>query len=598
MVNRVGHQFGNYRLVQLLGAGGFAEVYLGEHVHLGTQAAVKVLITKLTSHDLQQFRQEAQTIARLIHPNIVRVFDFGEEKGVPFLVMDYAPGGSLRQRHPRGIRLPLAAIVAYVKQIAAALQCAHTQNPPIIHRDIKPENILVGRHNEILLSDFGIAIVSSSIGLQPTQNIAGTWPYMAPEQIQARPRRASDQYALGIVVYEWLTGNPPFQGSLAELAIKHASVQPPPLYAQVPGIPFEVEQVVFRALAKDPSQRFTNTQAFADALEQASQRPPIGTTLYTYSGHSSSSTSSTDTVHVVVWSPDGRQIASGHGDRTVQVWEANTGKQICIYHGHVADYPRPAFSGVYAVAWSPDGRRIVSGGGNGTIQVWEANTGNQIYRTEAIGIGIVYAVSWSPDGQNIASGGPNGKKWIWKANGEPLNGEGDWDDPLDYDDVMVLAVVYSPDGTCHAWGTSAGNIYIRIETGGLWEAEEAHSNRVRALAWAPDGRRVVSGSFDTTVKIWDMPTWSEQSYLGAKQPTYVYRGHSNKVRAVAWSPDGRRIASGADDQVVQVWEANTGKQICTYQGHAGRVTSVAWSPDGRQIASASDDGTVQIWQGV
>src|SRR6266487_2643745 len=125
MVDRVGQQLGNYHLILFLGEGGFAEVYLGEHIHLGTQAAIKVLHTQLTSDDVDTFCAEARTIARLIHPHIVRVLEIGVEGKTPFLVMDYAPNGSLRQHHPKGTGLPLDTIVSYVKQIADALQYAH-----------------------------------------------------------------------------------------------------------------------------------------------------------------------------------------------------------------------------------------------------------------------------------------------------------------------------------------------------------------------------------------------------------------------------------------------------------------------------------------
>src|SRR5213080_635242 len=157
MIDRVGQQLGNYRLSRLIGHGGFAEVYLGEHIHLNTQAAIKVLQIRLTGSNLEQFRNEARTIASLVHPNIVRVLDFGLEDNIPFLVMDYAPNGTLRQRHPKGSVLPLATVVDYVRQVADALQYAH--NIKVIHRDIKPENMLLGRNNEVLLSDFGIATI-------------------------------------------------------------------------------------------------------------------------------------------------------------------------------------------------------------------------------------------------------------------------------------------------------------------------------------------------------------------------------------------------------------------------------------------------------
>src|SRR5262249_37065657 len=160
MADYVGKKFGNYRLLHTLGRGGFAEVYLGEHIYLNTQAAVKVLHTQLASGQNDQFLAEARTIARLEHPHIVRVLEFGLEEGMPFLVMTYAPNGTVRQQHPRGQPLPLPRIVQYVQQTADALQYAHDQR--LIHRDIKPENILLGRRNEILLSDFGIATLAQS----------------------------------------------------------------------------------------------------------------------------------------------------------------------------------------------------------------------------------------------------------------------------------------------------------------------------------------------------------------------------------------------------------------------------------------------------
>ncbi len=243
MTDRVGQQLGNYRLVRLLGHGGFAEVYLGQHIHLGTQAAIKVLHTQLASDDLEGFRIEARTIAELVHPNIVRILDFGVEGHTPFLVMEYALNGTLRERHSKGSMLLPRAIVSYVEQVAAALQYAHDRK--LIHRDVKPENMLVGHDNRILLSDFGIALIAQSSLSQSTQEVAGTVAYMAPEQIQGKPRLASDQYALGIVIYEWLSGDRPFHGSFSEIASQHVLVPPPPLREKIPTISPAVEEVVF-----------------------------------------------------------------------------------------------------------------------------------------------------------------------------------------------------------------------------------------------------------------------------------------------------------------------------------------------------------------
>src|ERR1700730_13880221 len=269
MVDYIGQQFGNYHLIRLLGEGGFAQVYLGEHIYLTTQAAIKVLNTKLTSDDVEWFRTEARTIARLAHPNIVRVLDFGLQNETPFLVLDYAPQGTLRQQHPKGTILPLPTVVSCIKQVAGALQHAHDEK--LIHRDVKPENMLLGKRNEVLLSDFGVALMAQSTRFQSLQNVAGTISYMAPEQIQGRPRPASDQYSLGIVVYEWLSGERPFDGSLTEVISQQLAVPPFALRGKIPTVSPAVEQVVMRALEKDPNKRFDSVQAFATALEQASQ---------------------------------------------------------------------------------------------------------------------------------------------------------------------------------------------------------------------------------------------------------------------------------------------------------------------------------------
>src|SRR5579859_165313 len=269
MADRTGQQLGNYRLLCLLGRGGFSEVYLGQHIHLETQAAIKVLHTVLVDEDIERFRAEARMIARLQHPHIVRVLEFGIEGNVPFLVMDYAPGGTLRRGYPTGNRLPLETARVYINQLASALQYAHDRK--VIHRDVKPENMLLGSGRQLLLSDFGIALIAYSSRSPHTQNAAGTINYMAPEHIQGHPHFASDQYSLGIVIYEWLCGTRPFHGSFTELCTQHLIASPPPLHQWAPTLPPAVEQVVLTALAKDPARRFASIQAFAAAFEQACQ---------------------------------------------------------------------------------------------------------------------------------------------------------------------------------------------------------------------------------------------------------------------------------------------------------------------------------------
>ena len=266
-----GQKLGNYRLIRSIGHGGFAEVYLGEHIYLRTPAAIKVLETRLIRDGLESFLKEASTIASLEHPNIVRVLEFGIEDTIPFLVMDYAPHGALRQLHPRGSMLLTATIVSYVTQVANALQYAHDAR--VIHLDVKPENMLLGRNYNIVLSDFGIALSAHNTTSSSTSgqhDRAGTTAYMAPEQLEGEPSRASDQYALGVVAYEWFCGSLPFNGTNRGIAIQHLYTPPSSMQKKVPTIPTEIEQVVMRALAKSPQERFACVLDFAEALKEAS----------------------------------------------------------------------------------------------------------------------------------------------------------------------------------------------------------------------------------------------------------------------------------------------------------------------------------------
>jgi serine/threonine protein kinase len=257
MTERVGQQLGNYRLLRVLGQGAFAAVYLGEHQYLERPAAIKVLHVRMEGAHQESFRREARTIARLQHSHIINVHDFGIEDQTPYLVMEYTTGGTLRSRHPKGTQVPFERIVRYVQQIASALDYAHAQH--VIHRDIKPENILLNTKQEVILSDFGIAVVLRTLDSLSTQNPAGTPLYMAPEQIQRHPCPASDQYALGVMVYEWLVGEPPFLGPGMAVFAQHLYEPPPSLCARLSHLPAAVEDAIFGTLAKDPEHRFSPT---------------------------------------------------------------------------------------------------------------------------------------------------------------------------------------------------------------------------------------------------------------------------------------------------------------------------------------------------
>src|SRR5207245_377376 len=288
----------------------------------------------------------------------------------------------------RSRAVPLPTIIPYVEQVAEALQRAHDEN--LIHRDVKPENMLLGRQNEVLLSDFGIALMAAqNTRDQALATAAGTIGYMAPEQIQGKPRPASDQYSLGIVVYEWLSGTKPFQGSLTEVVSQQLAIPPEPLREKNASISPAVESVVMNALAKDPKERSATIIYFASGSDDQTVlvwNITSGNRVGTYRGHSGK-------VNAVQYAPGGLRIASGSDDKTVQIWEANTGNQLLTYRGHT--------NSVKTLAWSPDAQRIASSATDEDVQVWDPARGSFIY----IYRGHIYSVNslaWAPDGQRIA----------------------------------------------------------------------------------------------------------------------------------------------------------------------------------------------------
>ncbi|CAA9548358.1 MAG: hypothetical protein AVDCRST_MAG88-582, partial [uncultured Thermomicrobiales bacterium] len=262
---------GSYRLVERIGKGGMGEVYRARHLKLPRDAAVKILSPELVDEAdfLARFDREAAAIASLDHPNILPVWDYGEAEGIPYLVMPLMRR-SLKDQLANG-PLPPREVAAYLRQMADALDYAHAQG--IVHRDIKPANMLLNERGHLYLSDFGIAKgLSGGQGLTRAGMSVGTPEYMAPEQARGQAEPRSDLYALGVVLYQMLTGRVPYGGtSVVEILIKHVQEPPPllPLRNLVPPLPPAVEGVIGRALAKNPGERYGSGRALADAFDAA-----------------------------------------------------------------------------------------------------------------------------------------------------------------------------------------------------------------------------------------------------------------------------------------------------------------------------------------
>jgi serine/threonine protein kinase len=270
--NLIGQMIGQYQVVEQIGQGGMATVYKAFQPSMDRYVALKILPDHFAKDPnfVKRFEHEAKAIAALEHPHILPVYDFGRDQELSYMVMRYIQGGTLSSL--MGQKLPYRQIVKYVGDVARALNYAHQQG--VVHRDIKPSNVLIDKHGEVMLTDFGIAKImegASSTQLTATGNLIGTPAYMSPEQAQStKVDGRSDIYSLGVVLYELLTGQPPYQAETPfAVALKHITEPLAPPRQLRPDLPDAFERVVLKAMAKEPAQRYGTAGEMAEALDLA-----------------------------------------------------------------------------------------------------------------------------------------------------------------------------------------------------------------------------------------------------------------------------------------------------------------------------------------
>jgi WD40 repeat protein/tetratricopeptide (TPR) repeat protein/tRNA A-37 threonylcarbamoyl transferase component Bud32 len=297
-----------------------------------------------------------------------------------------------------------------------------------------------------------------------------------------------------------------------------------------------------------------------------------GETVKALAGH-------TNAIWSLAVSPDGKQIVSGSWDGTIKVWDVESGTEAMTLRGHEGQ--------LHHVAFSPDGRRVVSGGQEDhTIKIWDIVTGKELITIPEAhdGLGLIYSVAFSPDNRHICSGSWDETIKVWDAaTGEnvlTLLGHEGW----------VLSVAFSPDGK-HIVSSGSGDGTIKV-----WDVTvdheitklAGHHSSVSSIAFSPDGRRLVSGSQDGMVKLWDTRSLTELMTLRSSQEKAI-------IYSVAFSPDGRYVASGGSAQTFKIWDAANGSEMTTFHGHEGSIETVAFSPDGKHVASGSGDKTLKVW---
>jgi len=269
---------GRYKLVEMIGGGGMAQVYLAQDMILEREVAIKILRMDFSNDEefIKRFNREAQSATSLAHPNIVSIYDVGEENDIYFIVMEYVKGLTLKQYIQRHYNIPVETALHFMEQITAAIEHAHQHD--IIHRDIKPQNILIDNNNNVKITDFGIATALSATSITQTNAVLGSVHYLSPEQARGgMANKKSDIYSLGIVMFELLTGRLPFSGeSAVSIALKHLQSTTPSPKRWNPLIPQSVENIVLKATAKDPFHRYDSVGEMIEDIKTALDPDRIG----------------------------------------------------------------------------------------------------------------------------------------------------------------------------------------------------------------------------------------------------------------------------------------------------------------------------------
>jgi WD40 repeat protein len=621
-----------YDVSEVLGRGGMGVVYRAWQGGLGRWVALKMVHAgaQASPQVLARFKVEAEAVARLQHPHIVQVHDVGRHADSPFLVLELVEGENLAQR-VAGTPQPARWAAELVETLARAIHAAHQQG--VVHRDLTPANVLLTADGTPKITDFGLAkllLGGEGMGTM-TGELLGTPSYMAPEQAAGRQREigaATDVYALGAILYELLTGRPPFRAAAALETLQQVqTTEPVPPSRLVPGLPRDAETVALKCLHKDPTKRYESAAALAEDLRRYRAGEPIvarpvgaperawrwckrnplvaGLTAavlllfvagfagvtWNYWGAEAARRELESTLYFQRIALAHRELSVDNLRRALELldqcpeglrqWEWHYLTRLCRVEPLVLHDPGKAE--VSSVAFSPDGERLASAGGDGTVKVWSTRTGKVIQTLDAQ-TDFVFSVAFHPGGEYLASAGANREVSVWDLT----TGKTVFTCPgyvgLYYG--TAYGVAFSPDGRWLAAGSEGAVNLWDWRNHKLLHTLPGHGKQGISVAFSPDGRRLATGSSSGDVMIWHAETGDR---------LYTLVGHRHEVSAVAFSPDGRRLVSASFDRHLIVWDATTGLRVLTFRGHDGLVVGVAFSPDGRRLASAGQDKTVRLW---
>jgi WD40 repeat protein/tRNA A-37 threonylcarbamoyl transferase component Bud32 len=630
-----------YEILGELGRGGMGVVYKARQAKLNRLVALKMILAgaHAGSQELTRFKLEAQAIARLRHPNIVQVFEVGEHEGQPYFSLEFVEGGSLAGKLG-GSPLPPREAAPLLRALAAALHDAHQKG--VVHRDLKPHNVLLTEDRTPKVTDFGLAKrLDEDSGQTRDGAVMGTPSYMAPEQARGRTREigpAADVYALGAILYELLTGRPPFRGATVIDTLDQVCSQEPVAPSRlVPRCPRDLETICLKCLEKEPARRYASARELADDLDRflkgepitarpvtawerarkwARRRPAVaalaattvltavvGFLLVTWKWREAVAQRES-AVRAALAEAEAQRVAERHRQEAAQA-------RARVEEARRADYCSTIRFADQWLARDAGKAEDILNLAPPDLRRWEwpylkrrCHPERVSFRADPAGVNCL---ALSADGRRLAAGGGE----MFASKGEPVRV---WDTAT-YQDPTVLAghtaavtaVAFLPGGE-RLVSASARVDFKQVVLGGnmhaageviLWDVRTRKRLHTfpgyGSVALGPDARLLASAGLDGTLKVWDVETGSEQLALP---------GPRGLIGSVCFSPDGRALASagtwadvrrGTLGSEIKVWSLAGKKVLFTIAQDGVEINHLAFSPDGKRLAAAGSDRKVHVW---